>query len=73
MKILKNKVKSAPLSLLEKLLLTFTVASAAYLSFVGDWKFALLCLIIAVVVLLNVCVDWLWLIFQAIILKENDK
>ncbi|QCQ04177.1 hypothetical protein FAX13_06020 [Ligilactobacillus animalis] len=73
MEELKNKAKSEPLSLAEKFALTFMVVAATIFLTTSDWKFAFFCLTVAILVLLNACVEWLGLIFQAMILKEDDK
>lgn len=73
MEELKNKAKLEPLSLAEKLALSFIVVVAAILLTTNDWKCAFFCLMIAILVLLNACVNWLWLIFKAMILKGEDK
>ena len=73
MEELKNKAKLEPLSLAEKLALTFMVVAAAIFLTTNDWKCAFFCLIVAILVLLNACVEWLGLIFQAMILKGDDK
>lgn len=70
---LKNKAKLEPLSLAEKLALTFMVVVAAIFLITNDWKYAFFCLIVAILVLLNACVEWLGLIFKAMILKGDDK
>lgn len=73
MEELKNKAKSEPLSLAEKLALTFIVVVALIFLITNDWKCAFFCLMVAILVLLNACVNWLWLIFKATILKGDDK
>ncbi|WP_404387538.1 hypothetical protein [Ligilactobacillus animalis] len=73
MEELKNKAKLEPLSLAEKLALTFAVVAAAILLITNDLKCAFFCLIVAILMLLNACVYWLWLIFKAVVLKEDDK
>ncbi len=73
MEELKNKAKLEPLSLAEKLALTFMVVAAAIFLTTNDWKCAFFCLIVAILVLLNACVEWLGLIFKAMILKGDDK
>lgn len=71
MEELKNKAKLEPLSLAEKLALTFMVVVAAIFLTTNDWKCAFFCLIVAILVLLNACVYWLGLIFKAMVLKED--
>ena len=73
MEELKNKAKLEPLSLAEKLALTFIVVVAFIFLITNDWECAFFCLIVAILVLLNACVNWLWLIFKAMIMKEDDK
>ena len=73
MEELKNKAKLEPLSLAEKLALTFIVVVAFIFLITNDWKCAFFCLIVAILVLLNACVEWLGLIFKAMILKGDDK
>lgn len=68
---LKNKANLEPLSLAEKLALTFMVVVAAIFLITNDWKCAFFCLIVAILVLLNACVYWLGLIFKAMVLKED--
>lgn len=73
MEELKNKAKLEPLSLAERLALTFIVVVALIFLITNDWKCAFFCLMVAILVLLNACVNWLWLIFKAMIMKEDDK
>lgn len=73
MEELKNKAKLEPLSLAERLALTFIVVVALIFLITNDWKCAFFCLMVAILVLLNTCVNWLWLIFKAMIMKEDDK
>lgn len=73
MEELKNKAKLEPLSLAEKLALTFIVVVAFIFLITNDWECAFFCLIVAILVLLNACVEWLGLIFKAMILKGDDK
>lgn len=73
MEELKNKAKLEPLSLAEKLALTFIVVVAFIFLTTNDWKCAFFCLMIAILVLLNACMYWLWLIFKAAILKEEEQ
>lgn len=73
MEELKNKAKLEPLSLAEKVALTFTVIVALIFLITNDWECAFFCLIVAILVLLNACVYWLGLIFKAMILKEEEQ
>ena len=73
MEELKNKAKLEPLSLAEKLALTFIVVVAFIFLITNDWECAFFCLIVAILVLLNACVYWLGLIFKAMILKEEEQ
>lgn len=73
MEELKNRAKLEPLSFAEKLALSFIVVVALIFLITNDWKCAFFCLIVAILVLLNACVYWLWLIFKAVVLKEDDK
>lgn len=73
MEELKNKANLEPLSLAEKLALTFIVVVAFIFLITNDWEYAFFCLMIAILVLLNACAYWLWLIFKAMILKGDDK
>lgn len=73
MEELKNKAKLEPLSLAEKVALSFIVVVALIFLITNDWECAFFCLIVAILVLLNACIYWLGLIFKAMILKEDDK
>lgn len=69
MEELKNKAKLEPLSLAEKLALTFMVVAAAIFLTTSDWKFAFFTLLMTIILFMWVITKWLCFIAE-LLFKE---